>query len=242
MAEQLDLTKIKGETVIIWPDREEDEDPEDYWTRTLGINLQAPVVDRGLIARVFGRILGQKEKREGRDGLTGLKTISLFLKDIEEAVDHVYRQRETGKPEQLCLVLIDIDNLKELNSTIGYNGTDLIIQSLASLIALGRRKSDVVARKGGDEFAILLLDHNVGQAVDISEAIKRRIALQSKTTVSIGVAELGRHDSPEELMEKANVALGLAKGKNVGEYLTPGKGKNRVVVWREGMPTQVEQK
>lgn len=227
--------------IIIWPDREKGEDPEAYWVRTLSINLSKAKADFVAIAMVFGSIMGQKEKREGRDGLTGLKTTPLFLKDLEEAVDHVYRQREAGKPEQLCLVLIDIDDLKNLNSTYGHRKTDFIIQGIAALTSLNRRKSDVVARTGGDEFAILLPDCGVRDAVKIADCIRENIARQSKTSVSIGVAELGRHGSPEELLEKAQVARELAKGKHVGEYLMPGKGKNRVVTWWEGMPNQIEQ-
>lgn len=241
MVEQTGQSEQPKEKSIIWPDRIRGEDPEAYWVRALAANLQAETADRVVIATVFGRIMGQKEKREGRDGLTGLKAAPLFLKDLEEVVDHVYRQRKAGNPEQLCLVLIDIDDLKKLNKDLGHRKADLIIRAIADLIGLGRRKEDVVARMGGDEFAILLPDCNVQDAVKISEGIRTNVERQSGPTVSIGVAELGRRDSPEELLEKVQVARELAKGNHVGEYLMPDKGKNRVVAWWEGMPLQVEQ-
>lgn len=242
MAEQADQTEQFKAEDVIWPERQRNEKPEDYWTKVLAVNLRAPGANWRVIAPAFGRLIGQKEKREGQDGLTKLKTGPLFLKDLEEMVDHVYRQRESGKPENLHLVLIDIDNLRKLNNDLGHRKTDFVIQEIADIISSNRRKEDVVARIGGDEFAILLPDCDAKNAAEISEHLRRNIARQSRTTVSMGVAGLGRHDSPEELLEKTQVARELAKGNHVGEYLMPGKGKNRVVTWWEGMPLQVEQK
>ncbi len=228
-------------TEIIWPERKRGENPETYWTRVLETNLLAEKPDLKAIAATFGRILGQKETREGQDGLTGLKTAPHFLKELDEAADHAYRQREAGQPEELCVVLIDVDDLKKLNADRGHQKADLVIRAVADLVSLGRRKEDTVARMGGDEFAVLLPATNVADALKMGQVLGSSLEQQTGSTVSVGVATLGRHDSPEELLEKAQAARELAKGKHVGEYLLPGNGKNRTVAWQEGMPHQIKQ-
>lgn len=226
---------------IVWPERGRGENPETYWTRALEVNLLAEKPDLKAIAATFGRILGQKENREGQDGLTGLKTAPHFLKELDEAVDHAYRQREAGQPEELCVVLVDVDDLKKLNSERGHQKADLVIRAVADLISLGRRKEDTVARMGGDEFAVLLPATDLAGAVKMSQHLSEALKRQIDSTISVGVASLERHDSPAELLEKAQVARELAKGNHVGEYRMPRKGKNRVVAWWEGMPHQIKQ-
>jgi diguanylate cyclase len=130
--------------------------------------------------------------------------------------------------QQLCLMLIDIDAFKHINDSSGHLAGDDIIKSIGALIAGSVRRSDVAARYGGDEFAIILPGASRGDAVHIAERIQSLLSIKKwrlnggpdTVTVSIGIASLASTDSPKELFERADASL----------YKAKASGKNRVAV------------
>jgi diguanylate cyclase len=130
--------------------------------------------------------------------------------------------------QQLCLMLIDIDAFKHINDTSGHLAGDDIIKSIGALIAGSVRRSDVAARYGGDEFAIILPGASRGAAVRIAERIQSLLSIKKwrlnggpeTVTVSIGIASLASTDSPKDLFERADASL----------YKAKASGKNRVAV------------
>jgi diguanylate cyclase (GGDEF)-like protein len=155
-----------------------------------------------------------------RDGLTGLYNHRYFQERLVHEIGRADRF-----PENLSLVLIDVDNFKHLNDTYGHKAGDLILVSLAQLISGSLRRIDIVARYGGDEFAVLLLHTNEKGAKVLGEKIKRKVE-QSQlkfegrelcVTVSLGIATSTENQpSMDALIEKADRALFEAKrlGKN----------------------------
>jgi diguanylate cyclase len=131
---------------------------------------------------------------------------------------------------QLCLMLIDIDAFKHINDTSGHLAGDEIIKSVGALIAGSVRRSDVAARYGGDEFAIILPGASKGDAVHIAERMQSLLSIKKwrqngnegpdAVTVSIGIASLSSTDSAKELFERADASL----------YKAKASGKNRVAV------------
>jgi diguanylate cyclase len=131
---------------------------------------------------------------------------------------------------QLCLMLIDIDSFKRINDTSGHLAGDDIIKSVGALIAGSVRRSDVAARYGGDEFAIILPGASRGDAVHIAERIRSLLSIKKWSlnesggsdgvTVSIGIASLSPSDSAKELFERADASL----------YKAKASGRNRVAV------------
>ena len=118
-------------------------------------------------------------------------------------------------------MLIDIDSFKRINDTSGHLAGDDIIKSVGALIAGSVRRSDVAARYGGDEFAIILPGASRGDAVHIAERIRSLLSIKKWSlnqsggsdgvTVSIGIASLCPSDSAKELFERADASLYKAK-------------------------------
>ncbi len=119
--------------------------------------------------------------------------------------------------------MIDSDNLKVVNDTHGHNAGNELLQHLTMLVRDRARKVDVVARYGGDEFTILLVDTDHETAVRIAERIRARVAEhafeagrggQHNLTISIGVATCPRHgESRETLLDAADKAMYRAKSQ-----------------------------
>lgn len=152
-------------------------------------------------------------RREARtDPLTGLpnrRAFDTFL-DREMAV---YDRH--GEP--LSLLAIDIDRFKRLNDRFGHPAGDAALAALATVLTEHVRRGDIVARVGGEEFAILFTDCPAGQAEPRAQALRAAVAAESRTwphgiTISIGVAALPDHAATAaELVAAADSALYRAK-------------------------------
>ncbi len=153
------------------------------------------------------------------DGMTQLANRACFEEKIEEMVG--LRDRY-GDP--FSLMLIDVDNFKEINDTHGHPGGDRILKGVAYKIKTTLRTTDFVARFGGDEFAAILMKAGAATSATAAEKVCRqvresRFVLDGEevwTTVSIGVAETTAGESAENLLKRADKALYRAKeaGRN----------------------------
>jgi diguanylate cyclase (GGDEF)-like protein len=123
----------------------------------------------------------------------------------------------------LSLLLLDIDHFKKINDTHGHLAGDAVLANLAQVLGRAVRNEDVVARFGGEEFAIILRAIGIDPAVQMAERLRRLVEATSaqaggvalKATVSIGVAGLPSTSvkTPEELVEVADKALYRAKAE-----------------------------
>lgn len=130
--------------------------------------------------------------------------------------------------QPLSLLLLDIDLFKHINDSCGHEVGDQVIRQVASAMQTSTRAADVVARIGGEEFAVLAPDTAIGDAVAMAEKLREHIAALSidassappGVTVSIGVATLSADDADlTGLMRRADEAL----------YQAKREGRNRVV-------------
>ena len=121
------------------------------------------------------------------------------------------------------LILIDLDNFKQLNDSQGHHHGDYVLKVIASILKEFTRSNDVVARYGGDEFAIILPQTSKQECKNIAERIRNSVLVNHKLlpypiiSISLGIAAYpGDAQSAEELLEKADGALYKAKdrGKN----------------------------
>lgn len=153
------------------------------------------------------------------DPLTG----TLNRKGLDEALEReVGRGQRSGKP--LSLALLDVDNFKQLNDTLGHLAGDSALQHLARVIQDTLRPQDAVARYGGEEFVLLLpdtpLDAAVGVVQRLQRELTRRFFLHENSkqliTFSAGVSELGANEEPQRAIARADEAMYRAKraGKN----------------------------
>jgi len=161
------------------------------------------------------------------DGLTGVGNRRLYDDYLEAAHRNAVRH---GEP--LGLILLDVDHFKEYNDAYGHIAGDDALRALAAVMkeSLGR-SIDVVARFGGEEFAVLLPESDVPGALVVAERIRAGIEALGiahsstiaggRLTVSLGVTALGDGESAAEFAMRADAAL----------YRAKALGRNRVVVF-----------
>jgi diguanylate cyclase (GGDEF)-like protein len=161
---------------------------------------------------VVGVLSRQLRHAAGTDWLTGLPNRWSW----EEALDReISRATRTGEP--LCVASIDLDGFKALNDARGHQAGDLYLRSLAASWTNAIRGNDVLARYGGDEFAVLLPDATRDQALAV---IERMRAETPDTGFCSGVAEWDRNEGVEPLLGRADIAV----------YRAKAEGRNTTVV------------
>jgi diguanylate cyclase (GGDEF)-like protein/PAS domain S-box-containing protein len=170
------------------------------------------------------------------DPLTGLANRALFMDRLEHALA---RQQRSGAPP--VVMLIDLDDFKSVNDSLGHLTGDRLILEAARALRTSVRPEDTVARLGGDEFALLL--EGLSTVVDVRasadrvlSAVKRDYNLGDHllpVTASIGVA-VGTTQTadPEELVRNADVAM----------YVAKGDGKGRFAIFEPGMHLAVHER
>jgi diguanylate cyclase (GGDEF)-like protein len=155
------------------------------------------------------------------DGLTGLANRRQF----NRALAHEWR-RATRRGGPIALLMIDADDFKLYNDSHGHQAGDRLLQAIAAAIAaMSKRPSDLGARFGGDEFALLLPDTSLDDAATLARRLRDDLAarcvdetLQGQGRLSIGVASLVATvgERPHDLVAAADKALYQAKrlGRN----------------------------
>jgi diguanylate cyclase (GGDEF)-like protein len=116
--------------------------------------------------------------------------------------------------ESLTVVLLDLDRLKGINDSLGHDAGDRILCDTAERVATAFRGVDVIARVGGDEFAVLLTGATPDDAFGAVERL--RAATPEDASFSAGIAVAAADESPEELMRRADLALYEAKSDGRG--------------------------
>lgn len=149
-----------------------------------------------------------------RDHLTGLYNRRVF-----EAMLEVETRKRSSKP--FSLLLIDLDNFKLVNDTYGHGTGDQVLVAIARMLRLSFRKSDVVSRYGGEEFAVLLPETAPDSARQVAERFRENVASLSlgagpekiRPTVSVGIASIAYRFGIEvaDVIEEADRALYRAK-------------------------------
>ncbi len=158
------------------------------------------------------------------DGLTGIMNKRIFHEVSQHYFDTVQRDGI-----ELSLLMLDLDNFKVVNDTYGHQVGDLILIQFAETIKPLLRKSDVFARIGGEEFAVLLFKTEISGAVVLAEKIHEAVNKISveclendiSVTTSVGISYYKKTDSSvEEIIARADSALYSAKEKGRDQTCT----------------------
>ncbi|CAG0939909.1 Response regulator PleD [Gallionellaceae bacterium] len=173
-------------------------------------------------ARKLEHELEQVSEKMHEDQLTG----ALNRRGLDESLDREIKRAERQK-EPVSLALIDIDNFKQLNDTLGHQAGDQALVHLTTVIKEALRPTDAVARYGGEEFLVIMpntgLDEAVATIARLQRELTKRFFLHDNKrlliTFSAGVALRGSDEEPEELIGRADKAM----------YHAKQTGKNRVV-------------
>lgn len=154
------------------------------------------------------------------DGLTGLLNRRAYEQALQVAAARAERfQRD------LSLIVLDVDNFKQLNDDYGHRAGDAVLRAVAQVLLDKSRRIDTVARVGGEEFALILADTHVAAALRLAERLRESLCAASTESIvfsaSFGVASVAETKcSAEALHLAAGSALSAAKdaGKNRVRY------------------------
>lgn len=176
---------------------------------------------------LFGYLLGERADRlieiSMKDSLTGLHNRRALFERLKQELTRAARYQEP-----LSLLLIDVDGLKALNDRGGHRAGDAALNLVGSAVRAGSRASDLPARWGGDEFALVAPSTGVEAATALAERIRTLVAQRpalegsARVTISIGFSTLdpaSRAPDVDALVRQADAAL----------YEAKRSGRNRVV-------------
>ncbi|TCP98988.1 GGDEF domain-containing protein [Serpentinicella alkaliphila] len=153
------------------------------------------------------------------DDLTGIFNRRFFNEYLLKEIEKFNRY-----PSKLSLVILDIDRFKNVNDTYGHDVGDIILKDLAKLVNSNIRKSDILARIGGEEFAIVLTNCDINDGFSFAEKIRNIVSQHNfhqvgQITISLGVTQLHENDTTDTIYKRADNALYIAKknGRNRSE-------------------------
>ncbi len=149
--------------------------------------------------------LAEEARRDPLTGLLNRGGLSLAARKVA-----------AREGDAITVAVLDLDHFKRINDTIGHAAGDEVIRIAAEEIQRGVRGSDVAARYGGEEFLLLMPATSLASGVAVVEriraAITTRADLPTPVTLSAGLAAgLAGHDTPEQLFQRADQALYVAK-------------------------------
>ena len=196
------------------------------WVLCRGIVVRDP---SGRIVRMAG---SQSDITQGKvvDPLTGLRNRLYFMERLEALIDEC-----AGRADSFAVLFLDVDRFKIVNDSLGHETGDWLLIEVAERLRLSVRSTDlsarislpsVVARFGGDEFAVLLEDlHHTSEAAIVAERILAQFAahfeIQGRiifATVSIGIAPGGSAGTSKDLLRNADTAMYYAKTRGKARY------------------------
>ncbi len=173
------------------------------------------------LRRQLTSVLKASELEARTDRLTGLTNRRGWDEDLAR---ESARQRAQGWP--LSVLVIDLDHFKKLNDSRGHAAGDTALAQVASVLRASARKTDMVARLGGEEFGVILPGCPTGEAARIAEELRRCVEQEAQqweaaVTVSVGVASVPEHSVAGE---------GLVRAADEALYAAKRAGRNRVAV------------
>jgi diguanylate cyclase (GGDEF)-like protein/PAS domain S-box-containing protein len=214
------------------------------WEADLAVGLEGrsaaqlsavPITQDGTIQGVFvvahdvsshRTLEAQLAHRAFHDPLTGLANRALFRDRVEQAL------ARDPSGEHVAVIFVDLDDFKKVNDTQGHAAGDALLVRVAAMLLESTRGCDLIARFGGDEFAVLLAriahpDHVSAVAARIAAALRRPIALPERAVVvgaSLGIARGHPATNADELLREADLAMYRAKAAGKGHLATYAAG------------------
>ncbi len=167
------------------------------------------------------------------DSLTGVYNRRYLDRRLPEEIARARRQQYA-----ISFMYIDIDHFKRVNDSVGHQGGDEVLREVAARIKNELRRSDALARFGGEEFVVLLIDADLDSAAAVAERIRASIAeapfklpagAEVGVSVSIGVASLADDDGARTIEAVAQQLVAHADG---ALYQAKALGRNQVVSYR----------
>ncbi|MFT9496971.1 GGDEF domain-containing protein [Anaerosolibacter sp.] len=216
------------------------EESEEAWTKSNSMVMASQLVSRNKVDKyqtsfmffgtnlILGVVLIFLIKRYVKDTLEHLVNYDGLTKVYNRRYFNEYLNHEMEKSERynknLSLIMFDIDHFKKVNDTYGHDVGDSVLKELSDLIQAHIRKCDILARIGGEEFAIIATETNVDNGLVFSEKLRKIVEEYDfkhigKITISLGVTQFNHGDNSDLIYKRADTALYKAKnnGRNRSE-------------------------
>jgi diguanylate cyclase (GGDEF)-like protein len=159
------------------------------------------------------------------DSLTQIPNRRNFDKQFEQ---FILLHKRNERP--LSLVFMDIDDFKSINDELGHEAGDKVLIQTANILKNNVRKTDLIARWGGEEFVVAFIDTDIDEAHLITHKIREALAndqeikntINKSVTASFGLTICNEYDTVDSIASRADKAM----------YKAKDEGKNRVVLMR----------
>lgn len=187
------------------------------------LNFDIPEYNKMDVIKKINFMYSKTRHMSVTDALTGLYNRRHFEDNLEREFLRAVRY-----DNNLSFAIIDIDYFKKVNDTYGHSAGDYILKEIAYLISQTFRKTDMVFRYGGEEFAVIITETSLEKAVIPLERLRKTIEEtvfkfkdeKINITISVGVAEVNEQtNTVHQLFEQADNAL----------YKAKENGRNKVV-------------
>jgi diguanylate cyclase (GGDEF)-like protein len=238
---QFSESEVRGQHSNSWQGefRSRRKNLEPYWGQ---LSISKVFNDDGMLTHYIGiyeditrsKLAHQHiERLAYTDNLTNLGNRPFFIRSIEERF-------AAGAEPRLCLLLVDIDNFKRINDSLGHQTGDKLLTSLARRLRNGLSQQSVLARFASNEFALLFDDKGLEEGIRLADQVLRILdkpLFVDKQLISVsgslGLACSPQHGrDPETLMKHAGQALHKAKAN----------GKNQVQIFTEALHAEANYK
>ncbi|MDF2524072.1 MAG: diguanylate cyclase [Clostridiales bacterium] len=181
-----------------------------YEKISLNMVLTSVIIGQLIIFFYCGIIIQKLHQQANIDSLTGICNRRSFFTKMSEIVKMKF---------PVSLMMIDVDNFKRINDTHGHSSGDEVLKQLAEILKSNTRSTDIVARLGGEEFAVVLPQTSCENVLKMAERIKQAIEAKTfifdfeteKLTISIGIATTKLPIYTDSFLKYADGALYKAK-------------------------------
>lgn len=198
------------------------------------------------VVTVFDDVTHQRQMKEqlrhqaDHDSLTGLFNRRRFEEEVSGQIAYAQRYSRPG-----ALLLMDLDTFKFVNDSYGHPSGDQVLSDVGASLSASVRETDVVARIGGDEFAVLLREAEELEAIAVAKKLVAAIRAGSKPTVgaSIGIAPFDGdvEKTPDELLVAADIALYEAKEMGGGSAVLCTGQSSQALTWVEQIRSALDE-
>ncbi len=187
----------------------------------------------------------EEQLRQGAlyDEVTGLPNRKLFLERLTLTIAQARRSPEL----RYAVVFLDLDGFKLVNDSLGHHVGDRFLAKIGERLRAGLRETDLAARFGGDEFAVLLHAIDPGGVAPLVERMQASLAEpieleghEVAVTASVGIAMSGRgHTNAEDVLRDADIAMYHAKSLRRGSFAVFDAGMHAGMITRLGLQAEL---